>query len=71
MILKLLYKQNISVYYIPMILVKMRMGGQSNKSLWNRIIANKEDSLAWTKNHLNKPMFVRFKKPLQKLKQFF
>ena len=30
MILKLLYKQNISVKYIPMILVNMRMGGASN-----------------------------------------
>ena len=71
MILKLLYKHNISVYYIPMILVNMRSGGESNKSFWHRLKANKEDSLAWTKNQLNKPMFVRLKKPLQKLKQFF
>jgi len=71
MILKLLYKQNISVIYIPMILVKMRMGGASNSSLVNRLRANKEDGLAWTKNQLNKPLFVRFKKPLQKIRQFF
>ncbi len=71
MILKLLYMHNISVYYIPMILVNMRMGGESNKSLWHRIKANKEDSLAWTKNQLNKPMFFRLKKPLQKIRQFF
>ena len=71
MILNLIYKQNIIVYYIPMILVNMRLGGASNRSLINRIRANKEDSLAWTKNQLNKPLFIRFKKPLQKLKQFF
>ena len=71
MILKLLYKQNISVKYIPMILVNMRMGGASNSSLINRIKANKEDGLAWTKNQLNKPMFIRIKKPLQKVRQFF
>ena len=71
MILKLLYKQNISVKYIPMILVNMRMGGASNSSLMNRIKANKEDGLAWTKNQLNKPMFIRIKKPLQKVRQFF
>ena len=71
MILNLLYKQNISVHYIPMILVNMRMGGRSNSSLWNRIRANKEDGVAWTKNQLKKPMFIRFKKPLQKLRQFF
>ena len=71
MILNLLYKQNIIVYYIPMILVNMRLGGTSNRSLLNRIRANKEDGLAWTKNQLNKPSLIRFKKPLQKLKQFF
>ena len=71
MILKLLYKQNINVIYIPMILVKMRLGGASNSSLMNRIRANKEDGLAWTKNQLNKPLFIRIKKPLQKVKQFF
>jgi len=71
MILKLLYKYNIKVIYIPMILVNMRMGGASNSSIMNRIRANKEDGLAWTKNQLNKPMLVRIKKPLQKIKQFF
>ena len=71
MILKLLYKRNINVFYIPMILVKMRTGGASNSSLLNRLMANNEDGLAWTKNQLNKPMFVRIKKPLQKIRQFF
>jgi len=71
MILKLLYKYNIKVFYIPMILVKMRMGGASNSSILNRIRANKEDGLAWTKNQLNKPSLVRIKKPLHKIKQFF
>ena len=71
MILKLLYKYNIKVFYIPMILVTMRMGGASNSSIFNRIRANKEDGLAWTKNQLDKPIFVRIKKPLQKVKQFF
>jgi len=71
MILNLLYKHNIAVYYIPMILVKMRMGGTSNSSLLNRIKANKEDGLAWTKNQLTKPLFIRIKKPLLKVRQFF
>jgi len=71
MILRLLYKYKMKVEYIPSILVKMRMGGASNSSIQNRIRANKEDGLAWSKNQLNKPMFVRIKKPLQKIKQFF
>jgi glycosyltransferase involved in cell wall biosynthesis len=71
MVLKLLYKYNIKAFYIPMILVNMRMGGASNSSILNRIRANKEDGLAWTKNQLNKPIFIRIKKPLLKVKQFF
>ena len=71
MILRLLYKHNISVHYIPMILVNMRTGGESNRSFLNRIKANREDSLAWKRNQLNKPMLIRFTKPLQKLRQFF
>jgi glycosyltransferase len=53
------------------IMVKMRMGGTSNRSLWNRIRANNEDSLAWKKNQLNKPLLIRLRKPLHKIKQFF
>lgn len=71
MIIRLLYKYNISAKYIPMILVKMRVGGASNASLFDRLKANKEDGLAWTKNQLNRPYFIRIKKPLQKIKQFF
>ena len=71
MILRLLYKHNISVSYLPKTLVRMRQGGQSNLSISNRLKANKEDSTAWTKNQLNKPILIRFKKPLLKIKQFF
>ncbi|GIS07932.1 MAG: hypothetical protein CM15mP112_00440 [Flavobacteriales bacterium] len=61
MIIRLLYKFNISANYIPMILVKMRTGGASNASIFDRLIANKQDGLAWTKNQLNKPYFIRIK----------
>ena len=71
MILRLLYKNKLKVAYFPEVMVNMRIGGESNRSFWNRLRANQEDGLAWTYNKLNKPMFIRIKKPLQKLKQFF
>ena len=71
MILRLVYKFNIDVVYMPMILVNMRMGGVSNMNLLQRLKANKEDSLAWKNNGLKKPFFLRLKKPLQKIRQFF
>ncbi len=71
MILRLLYKYNIDVVYMPMILVNMRIGGVSNMNLLQRLKANKEDSLAWKNNGLRKPFFLRLRKPLQKVRQFF
>ena len=71
MILRLLNKHEISVDYIPEIIVKMRQGGLSNASIWNRLRANQEDSRAWQINDLYKPYFIRILKQLMKLKQFF
>ena len=65
------YKNKINVAYIPEILVHMRNGGKSNKSIFNRFKGNKEDLLAWKLNNLSPPRFIRFKKPLHKIKQFF
>ena len=71
MIIRLLYKNRISVSYLPEILVKMRIGGISNYSIWNRLRGNNEDYISWKMNGLIPPMFIRFKKPFSKLSQFF
>ena len=71
MILRLLYNCNIKVNYIPLVMVKMRVGGTSNANLINRLRANREDAKAWKLNNLDIPMFIRFLKPMQKIKQFF
>ena len=39
--------------------------------LLNRLKANREDGKAWELNDLDKPIFVRLLKPLQKIRQFF
>ena len=71
MVLRLLYKNKISVYYLPKILVKMRIGGISNYSIWSRLRGNNEDYIAWKMNGLTPPFFIRIRKPLSKLIQFF
>jgi len=71
MILRLLHKEKIIVEYIPEILIKMRMGGESNASIWNRLKGNNEDNIAWDLNGLKKPPFIRFIKPFRKVSQFF
>ncbi|MCX6296707.1 MAG: glycosyltransferase family 2 protein [Bacteroidetes bacterium] len=71
LMLRLLYKYNCSVAYLPIVLVKMRIGGKSNVSFVNRLQANREDKKAWKINNL-KPSFSTFiRKPLSKLGQFF
>ncbi len=70
LMLRLLYKHNCSVDYIPRVLVKMRVGGKSNVSIMNRIKANREDKKSWELNGLQAGMFTFIRKPLSKLGQF-
>lgn len=71
LMLRYLYKYNISTHYLPNTLVKMRVGGESNRNLFNRLQANKEDYFAWKKNNLSPSIYTRFLKPLRKLHQYF
>lgn len=71
LMLRLLYKEKCSAAYINEVLVKMRTGGQSNKSLRNRLQANREDKKAWKINGLDPELLTLIRKPLSKLKQFF
>jgi len=69
--LRLIHKQKISLTYLPRVITKMRVGGQSNVTLKNRLKANKEDRMAWEINGL-KPRFYTIKmKPIRKIRQFF
>lgn len=70
LMLRFLYKNNVSAAYIPSVLVKMRVGGKSNVSLANRIKANREDKKAWALNGLTPGFFTFIRKPLSKLGQF-
>ena len=65
-----LYKHGISVAYLNEVLVKMRIGGKGNKSLKQRVIANREDKKAWEMNEVKPGLFTFLLKPLRKLHQF-
>ncbi len=69
--LRFLHKYEISVSYLPRVTTKMRVGGQSNVTLKNRIKANREDKEAWRINGLKPGVFTMVRKPLSKLGQFF
>lgn len=65
-----LYKHRISSYYLPELIVKMRLGGMSNSSLKKRLRANRRDYLALKRNGVPFAFFASLVKPIRKLPQF-
>ena len=71
LMLRFLEKYGISSRYIPRILVKMRVGGLSNKSLRNMFIKSSEDYRAWKVNNLSGGLGTIILKNVTKIPQFF
>jgi len=62
-------KNGIKVKYLPEVLYKMRVGGESNKSIKNIILKSKEDLKALMKNNIG-GIGTLIIKNLSKIKQF-
>jgi glycosyltransferase len=70
LMLRFIHKHQITVEYIPFVLVSMRTGGVSNSNIMNRLRANQEDKQAWAVNVLEPYWFTLYLKPLRKISQF-
>jgi len=70
LMLKLLLKHRIKTKYIPEVMVKMRVGGDSNRRFINILRANIECYRAWKQYDLDISPFFIFRKPLAKLFQY-
>jgi glycosyltransferase involved in cell wall biosynthesis len=70
LILRFFAKNNISLSYLPKVLVKMRTGGTSNKGIRNIIKKSSEDLKA-LKEHQIGSFYTLVKKNLSKIRQFF
>lgn len=70
LMLRFFYTHRIKVAYLPMLMVNMRMGGISNKSVYSRWLALVNDYKSIRRNKLPNPFWVLLKKKLSKLKQF-
>ena len=71
LMLRFLYKLNLKAVYIDKVLVMMRMGGVSNRTLGNRLTANWNDFRAMRYNGLKWPLLAIVLKPLRKISQYF
>ena len=70
LLLRFLFVHKISVESLPGILVHMRAGGQSNRSVFNRLAAHREDYYAWKLNDLSPKSYTLLMKPTRKVQQF-
>ncbi len=69
--LRFIHKHRIKLAYLPEFIIKMRVGGKSNKSIKNRLRANSEDRQAWKINGLKPHFYTLYAKPLKKIIQLF
>lgn len=70
LMLRFIHKHKIALTYLEEFTIKMRVGGQSNLSLENRIIANREDRKAWKVNGLKPRFYTLTWKPIRKIFQY-
>ena len=66
-----LYFHKASAYYLPKLIIKMRMGGQSNINIYQRLRANRRDYLAMKKNKIPFAFIISLLKPVSKVHQFY
>lgn len=71
LMLRFLLKERVRCAYSPDILMCMRTGGASNRSLQARLAAHRMDRKAWTVNGLTPYPWTLLCKPLRKLPQWW
>lgn len=70
LMMRFLHQQSAKSFYLPEVMVKMRVGGLSNSSLANRLKANQADLRALKINGIKYPRLAAFLKPVRKIPQF-
>jgi glycosyltransferase involved in cell wall biosynthesis len=70
LMLRFLEKEKISTLYIPEVLIKMRVGGASNRTAKNIVLKTAEDYKAWNVNGLERKFYTIPLKNLSKISQF-
>ena len=69
-ILRLFKFKSLKINYVPEILIKMRLGGISNRSIKNIIEKSREDYRALVEEKMKFPLLILFLKNIRKIVQF-
>jgi glycosyltransferase involved in cell wall biosynthesis len=70
LLLRFLYINKLVTTYLPRVLVYMRAGGTSNRTIRNRIRAHMEDYRAWSFNGIRPKWYTIVLKPVRKVLQY-
>ena len=70
LMLRFMHNKNVTAYFLNKVMVKMQVGGMSNKNPLNRLKAWKNDLKAMRKNGIRFPLLTLVIKPLRKLGQY-
>ena len=70
LMLRFVHKHDMTLTYLPEVMVRMRVGGISNANAANRLRANREDRRAWRMNGLQPRPWTLMLKPLRTVGQF-
>ncbi|WP_299228510.1 glycosyltransferase family 2 protein [uncultured Psychroserpens sp.] len=70
-VLRIFKQDQFKFFYLPHTIIKMRVGGVSNRSLKNLIMKTREDFKAIRRNQLKFPLLVVMIKNLSKIPQWF
>ena len=71
LMLRFIHDNKTSAYYLNKVMIKMIIGGVSNKSFGNRVQALRFDLKAMRNNNIFFPGVTILFKPLRKIAQFF
>jgi len=71
LMLRFIHLNNTNTYYLNKVMIKMVIGGLSNKNVTNRVQAMRFDLKAMRNNNIFLPMVTILFKPLRKVVQFF
>ena len=70
LMLRFMHLQQVKIAYLPLVMVKMEIGGASNKSISNRVKVLMYDLRAMQVNNIKLPLVALLLKPLRKLGQY-
>jgi glycosyltransferase involved in cell wall biosynthesis len=71
LMVRFMHKNQLNAFYLERVMVKMNIGGESNKSLGNRVKGLLFDFKAMRNNGISLPLIALFLKPLRKIVQYF